>query len=137
MHVCLKVPAVWMQKYACRGRRSTLGIILLELATLCYESESLIGLGSSVCPRLASKPQGFSSPLLSLSMPLRCWDHKHVPLYLAFFFFKCGTGGWTHVFLEPGLYHLNHPSNSSSNAFYEEFWLLNREKVTLYLCGHC
>lgn len=82
-----------------------MGIILLELATLCYESESLIGLGSSVCPRLASKPQGFSSPLLSLSMPLRCWDHKHVPLYLAFFFFlnvELGVGlmsSWSQGFI--------------------------------------
>lgn len=79
MHVCFKVLVVWVHKDACRGRRSTLGITLLKLATLFYESESLIGVRLIHLAMLAVQQ---APPRIFLSMPLHCCDHKHAPLYL-------------------------------------------------------
>lgn len=64
MHVCLKVPIVWVHKYACRGRRSTLDIIPLDLATLFYEPESLTGLQLINLPASPGDFLVHASPLL-------------------------------------------------------------------------
>lgn len=90
MHVCLKVPIVWVHKYACRGRRSTLDIIPLDLATLFCEPESLTGLQLINLAMVAVQ----QAPGTFLSMPLHCWNHKHASQSLFFSLWNWGLNSY-------------------------------------------